>query len=171
MKRKIGELRNVPIVEGDKNLVREGTEIHINDLQSKGSSSSGSSSKYAPRYFSIDFEKANVDWQKLMIISSELLPFKMAASYKYFSSNEPIISANGYPETNNLTTYSFSYIPLCVNSEFINVFELNNIQEGFKSLEEVIHIINIIAPKVSFSINLSMEGITEITEEEYYKID
>lgn len=39
MKRKIGELRNVPIVEGDKNLVREGTEIHINDLQSKGSSS------------------------------------------------------------------------------------------------------------------------------------
>lgn len=38
MKRKIGELRNIPIVEGDKNLVREGTEIHINDLQSKGSS-------------------------------------------------------------------------------------------------------------------------------------
>ena len=43
MKRKIGELRNIPIVEGDKNLVREGTEIHINDLQSKGSSGEGSS--------------------------------------------------------------------------------------------------------------------------------
>lgn len=41
MKRKIGELRNIPIVEGDKNLVREGTEIHINDLQSKGSSGGG----------------------------------------------------------------------------------------------------------------------------------
>ena len=41
MKRKIGELRNIPIVEGDKNLVREGTEIHINDLQSKGGSDGG----------------------------------------------------------------------------------------------------------------------------------
>ena len=46
MKRKIGELRNIPIVEGDKNLVREGTEIHINDLQSKGSSGSSDNAVY-----------------------------------------------------------------------------------------------------------------------------
>lgn len=46
MKRKIGELRNIPIVEGDKNLVREGTEIHINDLQSSGSSGGGGKMEY-----------------------------------------------------------------------------------------------------------------------------
>lgn len=54
MKRKIGELRNIPIVEGDKNLVREGTEIHINDLQSKESSSSGGSKM---EYYKLNKEK------------------------------------------------------------------------------------------------------------------
>lgn len=46
MKRKIGEIYNKPIVEGDKNLVREGTEIHINDLQSNSSSGGGSKVEY-----------------------------------------------------------------------------------------------------------------------------
>jgi hypothetical protein len=50
MKRKIGELRNIPIVEGDKNLCKRGTEIHINDLQSKGSSGGGDS-KHRTEYY------------------------------------------------------------------------------------------------------------------------
>lgn len=54
MKRKIGELRNIPIVEGDKNLVREGTEIHINDLQSKGDSSFGGGKM---EYYKLNLDK------------------------------------------------------------------------------------------------------------------
>lgn len=82
-----------------------------------------------------------------------------------------MINAYGYPETVNLDPYSFSYLPLYISSELINNFGLNNIQGGYKSLEEIIDIVNIMASKFEFSINISMEGITEITEEEYYKID
>ena len=38
----------------------------LNSVTGSGGSSDGSSSKYAPRYFSIDFEKANGDWEKIM---------------------------------------------------------------------------------------------------------
>lgn len=107
-----------------------------------------------------------------MVMGSDFEVFKIGASYKCFNGHCYTIDAYGYPETMYLKPYSFSYLPLYISSEVINLLELNNVQEGFKSLEEVIELINIIVPKISsFSINLSMEGITEITEEEYYKID
>ena len=40
MKRKIGELRNKPIVEGDKNLVTK-DEVHIDELKNNGEGGSG----------------------------------------------------------------------------------------------------------------------------------
>lgn len=184
--KKIGEIKGVPVVEGNINEVTK-NQIHYkedsgsiqlskrgndNKLNSvTGSSSDGSSSKYAPRYFSIDFEKANGDWGKLMTIDNDVETFKIAASYKYFNGCECIIAAYGYPETNSLDPYSFSYVPLYISQQAINALGLNNVQGGFKSLEEIISIINILAPKVGLSIDISMEGITEITEEEYYKID
>lgn len=142
----------------------------VNDNVGK-ESSGGGSSKYSPRYFNIDFEKANVDWGKIMTISGNFVVFKIAATYKYFTGLYYIINAYGYVETDNSDPYSFSYIPLYVSQDIINLLELNNVQEGFKSLEEIIQIINIISPKIDLSIDLSMEGITEITEEEFYKID
>lgn len=168
MKRKIGELRNVPIVEGDKNLVREGTEIHINDLQSKGSSS-GSSSKYAPRYYAIDWDKASEDWNKVLNINIEdtkTLVFTIGATYKILT-NYGYVIIQAYPNlvTNDKVT-AFSMLPLgTTTSDLGNIFISNNLKEG------IITINNFFKKLLAIDINLTMEGITEITEEEYYKMD
>lgn len=54
MKRKIGELRNKPIVEGDKNLVTK-NETHISELQG---SNEGGSSGVKEYYYLFDANKA-----------------------------------------------------------------------------------------------------------------
>lgn len=155
-----------------KIFARNGINVKTVSSVSNGGGVSNSS-KYAPRYFSIDFEKANDDWSKIMsafIDDGNFNIFKIAASYKYFS-DKPIITSYGYPDTINSGPYSFSYIPLYINEDIIGLLDSSNIQKGFKSLEEIIQIINIIAPKFDFQIDISMNGITEITEEEFYKIE
>lgn len=55
---------------------------------------------------------------------------------------------------------AFSFIPNCIGS--MQLEEMNNIK--VRNFEETIAIL-------SENLNLSMEGITEITEEEFYKLD
>lgn len=89
MKRKIGELRNVPIVEGDKNLVREGTEIHINDLQSKGSSGGGEGVK---EYY----YKIITDNQEMLAMIAALAGMSSVTSALYKRYDGKIVKLNGY---------------------------------------------------------------------------
>lgn len=178
MKRKIGELRNVPIVEGDKNLVRGGAEIHINDLKQSGSSSSNVS-KYAPRYFSIDWDKASEDWRKLLSIISDVvtndsgIAMNIASTYKIDDGNLYIISAypvfnDGIGSINNLI--GFSYLPVYIDKVLVEAFGLS-VKHGLYSFEDIIENISTILNSMGIELILSMEGITEITEEEYYKVD
>lgn len=167
MKRKIGELRNIPIVEGDRNLVRGGAEIHINDLQTNSSSSEGSS-KYAPRYYAIDWSKCSVDWAVVMNghESNNVVNYSycLPASYKIniMDGINIIISHGNYfkMNLNHYTIIAFSYIPICVSTMINN--DVENIR--IDTFEDVIQNLNT-------KLDLSMEGITEITEEEYYKMD
>ena len=67
--------------------------------------------------------------------------------------------------------YSFSYIPLYFSKVFIEEFGLE-ITSGIQTFEDIIICMNKLIPAIiGVGCNLSMEGITEITEEEFYKID
>lgn len=176
MKRKIGELRNVPIVEGDKNLVRGGVEIHINDLQNKDSSSGGSS-KYAPRYFSIDWDKCSDGWKYILsdyyLIdgSSYHRTIAFNATVKVYINEEYMIGASAGINSTTEDIVAFSYIPVSMPNYIQEAVGLSY-QMPF-NIKDLIEFINIVIKDVlNLDIQpISMEGITEITEEEYYKID
>lgn len=73
-----------------------------------------------------------------------------------------IISHGAYfnMELNHNMIIAFSYVPICA-SIIIN----NNVENiRIDTFEDVIQ-------NLSTKLDLSMEGIAEITEEEYYKID
>lgn len=70
MKRKIGELRSIPIVEGDKNLVKKGVEIHINDMNN--GSSSGTTNEKEVVYYRYNVLNISSDIRSLgrMVVSA-----------------------------------------------------------------------------------------------------
>ncbi len=147
MKRKIGELRNVPIVEGDKNLVRGGAEIHINDLQSK-EASSGNSSKYAPKYYSIERD-----------ISDEIKGFisQYSSTIKQVYNGQAMINPSIFINQSDLTLIGFSFNPL--HTEILNAVVYVDSIEDFTALFG------------NEDADLLLQCIKRITEEEYYKID
>lgn len=139
----------------------------------------GNSSKYAPRYFSIDFNVADEGWKHLLSFKDSNNPIyqdnilgNIGATYKY---NYPATFITSYPFPPNViedaskTETLFSYIPLYMGSREASEFGMKG---GFLTFEDII--INMpILLKQGFGVDvtLSMNGITEITEEEFYKIE
>ena len=128
----------------------------------------GGASKYAPRYFKIDWDKASKDW-------IDIITHYDRHNYSYYDRNiVASVKLEPAPNIFSIITYilfqitgfayyeiiAFSYIPNCIASMQYN--DPDKIKVC--SFEETIDIL-------SDKLNLSMEGITEITEEEYYKID
>ena len=186
--KKIGEIKGIPVVEGNINEVTK-NQIHYkegggsiqlskrgndNKLNSVTGSSSGSSSKYAPRYFSIDWSKCSESWKYILstehidgMIYANTIGF--VATIKTNSDTGYIIGTGSYdPYDRNI---AFSYIPVSMSDyvqealgiQYQMPFNINDLIEFINKL--IKDVMNLdIAP-------ISMEGITEITEEEYYKID
>ena len=138
----------------------------INEIKTKGSSSGGSS-KYAPRYFSIDWAKCSEEWLKVFDIANDtyigMQPF---ASVKVSHGEIVIISSYGTFSDAVSAVKAFSYIPCYAK----NVGLPFNIPTDIFTFEQCIEVINSLLPMMGQSI-LTLDGITEITEEEYYKID
>ena len=140
----------------------------------------GSVSKYAPRYFKIDWDKASKDWEYALYISDVDSPIKnsnlqlnIAASYKsvYEVQGYKYTIIASYPFINKKMAIGFSYIPLFVSQFVLDSFEIQG-KSGIQTFEDIINLLsNIILLLFGVEVNLSMEGITEITEEEFYKID
>lgn len=137
----------------------------------------GNSSKYTPRYFSIDFNVADEGWKDLLSIKDMMNPIyqdniavNIGATYKIIvDENNKMITT--YPFITNILTSKtqFSYIPLYISDSVADSF---GIKGGFLTFEDIITkmpaILRVLFEK---DITLSMKGITEITEEEFYKID
>lgn len=176
MKKRIGTLYNKPIIEGDINL-KTPNEIHKNELKGGGDNSGGSVSKYAPRYFKIDFTKADSMWKIILSISdvdnavedSELL-CTIGASYRTLKEKSGIISAYPFINTKDYVC-AFAYMPLYVMDNLLEPIGLKSNLLTFEDMLENIGKILVEFGKIDSYRVLSMEGITEITEEEYYKID
>lgn len=137
----------------------------------------GSVSKYAPRYFKIDFTKADSMWKIILSISdvdnavkdSELL-CTIGASYRALTEKSGMISA--YPFTNTKdNVYAFAYMPLYIVDDILELLGLKSNLLTFEDMLENIGKILAEFGKIDSYRVLSMDGITEITEDEYYKID
>lgn len=188
--KKIGEIKGVPVVEGNINevtknqihykedsgsiqLSKRGNDNKLNSIT--GSSSDGSSSKYAPRYFSIDWDKCSNSWKYILSDSYKIegisyyLVIGFSATTKCCINGDYLISANN--GSSEEETIAFSYIPLIVPNYAQEIFG-TQYQMPF-NINDLIECINIVIKDVlNLDIEpISMEGITEITEEEYYKID
>lgn len=130
----------------------------------------GNSSKYAPRYFSIDWDKANEDWKNLL--SFEMTMYKTVSLIKVNFGYGIAIDAYGI----NLDAYrhvlAFSFCPVYMGEFYINELGIGEHSGHINTIEDAIFIINKIK-EVSGEqpLNISMNGITEITEEEFYKIE
>ena len=120
-----------------------------------GGSGSGSGLKYLPKYYSIDWSVAEEGWKTALKGGGEFPPTEIAATIKsgYFitplDATEPEVSVN-----------AFSFLP--VGWQNNNTFDVTI----FETLESVIDFF-----KIDFSIPISMNGIKEISEEEYYSFD
>lgn len=181
MKRRIGTIYNKPIIEGDINL-KTPNEIHKNELKGGGDNSNGGSvNKYAPRYFKIDWDKASSDWRHVLTVGNAEAPvqqsnivFNIGATYKIIAkeSNYNYSRITAYPFITINDTIGFSYIPLFVTKSIIDSYEIEA-TPGFQTFEDVVTLLSKLVPQLFGieGVNLSMEGITEITEEEFYKID
>lgn len=168
MKKRIGTLYNKPIIEGDINL-KTPNEIHKNELKGGGDNSGGSISKYAPRYFKIDWDKCSKDWEFVLSLDNnfENLFFMISSSAK-INFGSIICILNYHMTTEHAKNIiAFSYLPISANLSSLGV-PITGIAD-FNTLVEVLP--NFLRDTYQVDINLTMEGITEITEDEYYKID
>ena len=114
-----------------------------------GGSGSGSDSKYLPKYYSIDWSVADEDWT---IVLEDGNRNRIASTIK----GSFLIAAYIPP----LEIKAFSFLPVGFSNQ--NTIDGN----CFETLESVIDYIN---RQTDFSI--SMNGIKEISEEEYYSFD
>ena len=131
-------------------------------------SGSGNISKYVPRYFKIDWDVADTSWGMLLSLESKSL--SIASTCKIIIAyNNIVINTAG--SMNNVTPIAFSYLPIYVSQIVIDNYNLD-IKAGLKiTIEEALEAVKAILVSNNVQVNLSMEGITEITEDEYYKID
>lgn len=161
-KRKI--LSNFPITREDRNKTLVGS---MNTSNGGG----GSVSKYAPRYFKIDWDKASKDWRYVFNSGydgkeSIFLALRIASTMKSNLELETIETA--ITASQGYEPYAFSYNVLYIPNNIKNNFGINY---NFCSFEQIIEVVNNLSVTLGSPINLSMDGITEITEDEYYKID
>ena len=133
------------------------------------------SSKYTPRYFNIDFNVADEGWKYLLtikdlenIIGQDNIFVNIGASYK-IKSNAIFITSYPFAHYVLEDKTSFSYIPLYISDYIANAFEIKG---GFLTFEDIITTMPaVLRLFLEKDVTLSMEGITEITEEEFYKIE
>ena len=133
------------------------------------------SSKYAPRYFSIDFNVADEGWKHLLSIKdaenaiyNDNVFYNIGAHYK---SKGLITFITSYPFTpvQLEDKTSFSYIPFYIDNIYASEV---GIKGGFFTFEDIItKMPTILRVALEKEITLSMKGITEITEEEFYKME
>lgn len=145
-----------------------------------GGGNGGSVSKYAPRYFKIDWDKASNDWNYILTVGNtetpvqeSNIPLNIGASYKSIvkSDNYNYSRISGYPFITRSGAIGFSYIPLFITKYAIDSYEIEA-KAGFQTFENIVTLLSKLLPLFfGTAVNLSMEGITEITEDEYYKID
>ena len=129
----------------------------------------GGANKYAPRYFKIDWDKASAGWASILAKFEDgsnieiYQGLNFTASVKLF--RDISIITSGTPNDYK-TIIAFSFIPLYVPADVgLGI-------DWIKTIEDYIIAANFIFKNwMHNDIILSMEGITEITEEEYYKID
>ena len=155
-------MKSLPMLEKDK-------EKFVNIIiESKSNEGGINNSKYRPRYFKIDWDKANSDWHAVVYYYD-----KHNISYydKNITSTLKLeLGSNIFVIIPFATMYksgmgsdvirAFSFIPNCIGS--LQLEEINNVK--VRDFEETIAIL-------SENLNLSMDGITEITEEEYYNLN
>lgn len=151
------------------NLGNEYKDLKTN-IENCSSGDGGSSSKYAPRYFSIDWDKADEDWKNLL--SSEVLIFKIASLIKLDFGYGIIIETYGLDLVDYNKILAFSFCPLYMGEFYINQLGIGEHSGHIDTIKDAIFIINKMK-EISGEqpLNISMNGITEITEEEFYKID
>lgn len=149
----------------------------VNTIIDIGNSGGGSvASQYAPRYFKIDWDKASEDWKYVLSITDingmNTTPLTIGSSYKIVN-GEGIAMVTAYPFSQiiNSATYSFTYIPTFISKLMIDSFHIEH-NPGIQTFENLIIFMNKLMPiAAGINVNITMEGITEITEEEFYKID
>lgn len=160
-------------------ISKEDKNKTLNELSN--SNGGGSVSKYAPRYFKIDWDVASKDWEYVLHIdnfdksvSASNLITSIGATYRTQIEAEvnywDVVTA--YPFTPIQSKfYAFSYIPLFISQVVINAYGIQA-KAGFQTFEDIIKAMSsLLSIKYDRQYNLSMDGITEITENEYYKID
>ena len=118
-----------------------------------GGSSNGSNLKYLPKYYSIDWSVADEMW-KTAVNGGEMPPTKIVATIK----SGGLITPSDF--NNPETIEAFSFLP--VGFQDYNTFNVTI----FETLESTIDYF-----KTRFNITISMNGIKEISEEEYYSFD
>ena len=146
----------------------------INEIKTKGSSSGGSS-KYAPRYFSIDWDKCSDSWKYILSSYDQINGVSyydtigFSATVKSSVSGDCIISVGWHSPIENIIAFSYmpvnmpNYIQEECGVEYQMPFNFNDLIEFINRL--INEMLNLgIEP-------ILMEGITEITEEEFYKMD
>ena len=135
----------------------------------------GNSSKYAPRYFNIDFNIADEGWKYLLsirntsnTINQDNILLNIGATYKTIvDENSKMISSYAFgPNALNRVT-QFSYIPLYMSDDVAYQF---GIKGGFITFEDIITNMVAVLRVLGKDVTLSMNGITEITEDEFYTI-
>ena len=166
MKRKIGELRNIPIVEGDKNLVRKSTEIHINDLQTGSSSSGGGKMEY----YKLNKEKYGTEQDSplhILFRISSLYPNIVNVNDK----NSNIYVCAPFAALINPETRLHDIISIWKGIAFDSNIKtcahiLGDAEYNCDNLSELINVM-----ETQFGISWKDDALIPITEEEFYNLD
>ena len=127
----------------------------IANLSSGDDSGSGSGLKYLPKYYSIDWSVAEEGWKTALKGGGEFPPTEFAATIKSGNFITPLD-----PTEPEISVNAFSFLPVGFQNN--NTFDVTI----FETLESVIDFF-----KTDFSIPISMNGVKEISEEEYYSFD
>lgn len=135
---------NIAYLNGAEGMIRRG------GASSGGlGNGSGSSLKYLPKYYSIDWSVADEGWTTVLTDGNLN---RVAATAK----GGGVIAA--YTPPSEIEAFSFLPVGFQNRSTFDVTF--------FETLESVIDYI-----KTVFGVTISMNGIKEISEEEYYSFD
>lgn len=103
------------------------------------------------------------------VINQDNVLLNIGATYKIiFNENSKMISSYAFsPDALNEVT-QFSYIPLYMSDDIAYQF---GIKGGFLTFEDIItNMVAVLKMLLGKAVTLSMNGITEITEEEFYTI-
>lgn len=126
-------------------------------------------SKYAPRYFKIDWDVASKDWELVLSVDSSMenLALIISSSSK-LKHNSFVYIANYATSTQNAKDLiAFSYLPVSAD---LSIFDLETVDIiDFNTLVGLLP--DLLKKVIGMDTNITMEGITEITEDKYYKID